>query len=111
MEQLSEEDAARKMPDCDHGLVNEWMKCGLCQYTDGGNTLPVPWQEIRAYSNGKLTEWECSQIRIMSESYCGEKSQATADISRPAPYFDADMLEAQRKAVASKLKGAFRRKV
>lgn len=110
MEQLGEDDACMKMPECDSSLVNEWLKCGLCRYTDGGNALPVSWQEIRAYSNGQLTEWECLQIRLMSESYCGEKSQATADISRAAPYFDEDALELQRKAVANKLKGAFRRR-
>lgn len=110
MEQLSDDDASRQMPECDAALVGEWVKCGLCHYTDNGNTLPTPWTEIRAYSNGLLDEWECLQIRLMSENYCSEKSQATADISRPAPYFDADMLEAQRKAVANSMKNAIRKR-
>lgn len=86
MSQFPEGDPILRMPECDKVVLQAWMDCGIAHYTDSGGSLPLPWTEIRAYSNGNLTEWECKQVRMMSETYCSQKAWAEKHRYGNPPY-------------------------
>lgn len=87
IETLDEEDPHRNMPDADSFLVSAFYEAGICKQT-GYGAAPLEWPDIRAYSNGRLTEWECLMLKAMSNSYCSEKSQADQQLDRPPPFVE-----------------------
>ena len=101
------EDLACEMPDADSFIIELWQEVGF-NLNVGSGAYPLTWSEIDSFSNRlalPLTQFESSQLMMMSREYCHWLSKAV-DKYIDAPYHndDYDPLIANRLRNERKLK-------
>lgn len=90
------------------GIVDMLMEIGPT-ITGSMGQAPIEWRDIAAWqeiTGITLPPWQASMLRRLSRDYLAESQEATKP-DRPAPYAPEDATEANRDAVASKVRGIF----
>jgi len=105
--QYGGDDLACAMPEVDQFIIEQWHKLGF-NLNVGNGCYPLTWAEIDSFSNrlsAPLTEWESSQLIMMSREYCSWLIKAE-DKYLEAPWHDKDYdpVVANRMRNAEKLK-------
>jgi len=110
---VDEDSSFLKLPEVENAgyLVALLNEAGLAS-SNGMGVVPLSWQEIDSWlkcTNLELSVWEKLTIKLLSETYVGEFSQASAK-DRPPPYVPQaeEPKQLDRDAVADKLRNAFR---
>lgn len=91
---LSDRNPAKKLPDVEYcdDILEAFIMSGKVMST-GMGASPLTWQEITAMNDGAnlgLGSWELTQIRRMSEVYCGANSAGSKNPNERAPIITDD---------------------
>lgn len=106
-ETLQDDNPAKSLPDTDNFLVNCFRSIGY-HLKGGYGAIPLNWGEIESFTNKsgyQLNGWECEQLFLMSESYCGFLERAKDPNCAPPyrdDYDDIEDIELIRKRVDDK---------